>query len=78
MLETKIDFTRNTHWVLVMCNNISPECSAHAGLSSRENIVVSFTYPSLNGIDVFVAGTRKMCQQVLALKKHRIARSPEI
>ena len=51
-------FTRKARWLLGGHKTPDPVGSTYAGVVSRENVRIAFTYAALNGIDVFASDIR--------------------
>ena len=55
VFDVKMDFTRKARWVLDRHKTPDPVGSTYAGVVSRERVRITFTYASLNGLDVFAS-----------------------
>ena len=55
VFDVKMDFTRNSRWVLDRHKTPDPVGSTYDGVVSRESVRIAFTYAALNGLDVFAA-----------------------
>ena len=55
IFDVKMDFTRKARFVLDGHKTEKPDISTYAGVVSRESIMISMTYASLNTLQVSAA-----------------------
>ena len=68
--DIKMDFTWKAILVAEGCRTPNPVTSNYAGVVSRENVRISFTYTSLNGLDVLAADVKKMLLHASCSEKY--------
>ena len=74
VFDVKMEFTRKSRWVLDRHKTPLPAGSTHAGVVSRESVMIAFTYAALNGVDVFSADIINACLHVTSSENHFIMR----
>jgi hypothetical protein len=77
-LGPKMDFTRETRWVLDAHKLPTPEASTYAGVVSRESVRIALTYAALNGLEVCATDIRNAYLQAPSICKDYIICGPDL
>ena len=75
--DVKMDFTRKARWVMDGHKTPDPIGSTFGGMVSRESVRIAFTYPALNGLQVFAADIRNAYLQAPSSQKDYVVCGPE-
>ena len=75
--DIKMDFTRKARLLAEGCRTPNPVTSTYAGVVSRESARISFTYTSLNGLDVLAADVQNAFLQAPCSDKYFTFCGPE-
>ena len=75
--DIKMDFTRKARLVAEECRTQNPVTSTYAGVVSRENVRIAFTYATPNGLDVWAEDVPNKFLQDPCYEKYYTVCGPE-